>query len=124
MTAARATTWRRPAGRFPRPVPRQGKEVDVDDPARALQRAIYNGRQEAVIPLVQKLLEEKRDVLSVINEGIIPALETIGEHFAQGEAYLPQLILAGDAAKKAFDFLKDNFPGQRTAQGVPSLSAQ
>ena len=35
------------------------KEVDVDDPARALQRAIYNGRQEAVIPLVQKLLEEK-----------------------------------------------------------------
>lgn len=93
------------------------KEVDVDDPARALQRAIYNGRQEAVIPLVQKLLEEKRDVLSVINEGIIPALETIGEHFAQGEAYLPQLILAGDAAKKAFDFLKDNFPGQRTAQG-------
>jgi 5-methyltetrahydrofolate--homocysteine methyltransferase len=99
------------------PGPPANNKVDRDDPVRALQRAIYNGRQEAVVPLVQKLLEEKEDVLSVINEGIIPALETIGQHFARGEAYLPQLILAGDAAKKAFDYLKDNFPGQRTAQG-------
>ncbi len=92
-----------------------GSGVDRDEPGRALQRAIYNGQQEAVIPLVQKLLE-KSDVLFVINEGIIPALETIGEHFARGEAYLPQLILAGDAAKRAFNYLKDNFPGQKTEQ--------
>ncbi|MDD2553206.1 MAG: homocysteine S-methyltransferase family protein, partial [Desulfotomaculaceae bacterium] len=96
--------------------PPVNEDVDPADPGPALQQAILNGQQETVIPLVQKLLE-KSDVLSVINEGIIPALEMIGGHFARGEAYLPQLILAGDAAKKAFTYLKDNFPRQQTAQG-------
>ena len=82
---ARNYSWRRPQAGFS-PGPRQIIRLDRDDPP-ALQRAIYNGRQEAVVPLVQKLLEEKEDVLSVINEGIIPALETIGQHFARGEAY-------------------------------------
>ncbi len=90
-------------------------DVDQADPFSSLQGAVLHGQQEAVIPLVQKLLINN-DVLSVINEGIIPALETIGGQFARGEAYLPQLILAGDAAKKAFTYLKDNFPRQKAAQ--------
>lgn len=91
------------------------KDADQDDPGQALQKAIYYGHQEAVVPLVGKLLE-KGDVLSVINEGIIPALEIMGQHFARGEAYLPQLILAGDTAKKAFAYLKENFSSQKVEQ--------
>jgi 5-methyltetrahydrofolate--homocysteine methyltransferase len=96
--------------------PQVNEEVSQLDPAKALQKAIYNGQQEAVVPLVKKLLE-KGDVFSVINKGIIPALELMGQHFGSGKAYLPQLMMAGDAAKKAFSYLKDNFSMQNMEQG-------
>ncbi|MDD4238981.1 MAG: homocysteine S-methyltransferase family protein [Desulfotomaculaceae bacterium] len=104
------------AGKLGSPAkPQMIEEVNLIDPGQALQKAIYNGQQEAVIPLVKTLLE-KSDVLSVINKGIIPALEIMGQHFADGKAYLPQLMLAGDAAKKAFSYLKDNFSMQTMEQ--------
>ncbi|MFX4261313.1 homocysteine S-methyltransferase family protein [Pelotomaculum propionicicum] len=104
------------AGKLVSPAkPSINKDTDQEDPVQALQKAIFHGHQEAVVPLVKKLLE-KGDVLSVINEGIIPALEIMGQHFARGEAYLPQLILAGDTAKKAFAYLKENFSAQKVEQ--------
>lgn len=74
-----------------------------------LQAYILQGQKEPLIPLLKKLLE-KLDLLEIINQGITPALEKIGDSFAKGEAYLPQLMLSGDAAKKAFNFLKERMP--------------
>lgn len=75
----------------------------------ALQNQIFQGRTEAIVPLVSQLVA-KHDLLSIVNQGIIPPLEKIGELFAQGKVFLPQLMLAGDAAKCAFTFLKEALP--------------
>lgn len=72
---------------------------------------ILHGRQDAIISLLDNLLKD-HDPLTIINEGITPPLETIGLLFSDGKAYLPQLMLAGDAAKTAFTYLKERFPGQ------------
>ena len=40
--------------------------------------------------------------MSVIQEGIVPALEEVGRGFEQGTVYLPQLLMAADAAGEAF----------------------
>jgi len=66
-----------------------------------LQSCIFNGQQEAVTELLTDLLL-KHDTMTVINQGVIPPLEKIGDLFAKGEAFLPQLMLAGDAARAAF----------------------
>jgi len=81
----------------------------------ALNTCIFNGQQEKIVPLVKELLT-KTDLLSIIHLGIIPPLEKIGNLFANGEAYLPQLMLSGDAAKAAFDFLKQYLPDNASAQ--------
>lgn len=70
---------------------------------------IFQGLQGPIIPALTKLLVNI-DPMVIINQGIIPPLEKMGDQFARGEAYLPQLMLAGDAAKTAFTLLKEKMP--------------
>ena len=44
--------------------------------------------------------------MTVINEGIVPALEVVGQGFEKGTVYLPQLLMAADAAGDAFAVVK------------------
>jgi len=80
-----------------------------------LQSLIFHGQTEPIIPLLTRLLKSE-DPLSIINRGVIPPLEQIGDLFAKGEAFLPQLMLAGDAAKHALNFLKKQLPSHASKQ--------
>lgn len=86
-----------------------------DPTPEAMQNMIFHGQQEPLIPLVKKLLE-KYEPLVLINKGIIPPLEKMGDLFAKGEVYLPQLMLAGDAAKLVFSLLRQSLPGEAMAE--------
>jgi 5-methyltetrahydrofolate--homocysteine methyltransferase len=68
--------------------------------------SIEKGMQESAIAAVQKELE-KRDPLAIINEDMIPALDTVGKGFEKGSVFLPQLLMSAEAAKAAFEVIKD-----------------
>lgn len=51
-----------------------------------------------------------RDALSIIDQEIIPALNTAGKGFEDKTLFLPQLLSCADAAKQVFDVLKQNMP--------------
>ncbi len=71
-----------------------------------LYDAIVKGLTEQSSVATKKLLEEKKAPLEIINEFIIPALNTVGEGFGNKTLFLPQLLMAADAAKAAFGELK------------------
>ena len=47
--------------------------------------------------------------LEVIERGIVPALEEVGRGFETGTVFLPQLLMAADAAGEAFRVIKEKF---------------
>ncbi len=71
-----------------------------------LYDAIVKGLTEQSGVATKKLLEEKKAPLEIINEFIIPALNMVGEGFGNKTLFLPQLLMAADAAKAAFGELK------------------
>ena len=71
-----------------------------------LYDAIVKGLTEQSGAATVKLLEEKNAPLDIINQYIIPALNTVGEGFGKKTLFLPQLLMAADAAKASFDELK------------------
>ena len=71
-----------------------------------LETAIIKGIKEDAAVLAGELLKEK-DALTVINEHIIPALDTVGERFENNTLFLPQLLMSADSAKAAFDVIRD-----------------
>ena len=78
--------------------------------ASELQGAIAKGLKERAAALTQALLLEK-DPLSVVENEIIPALNTVGEGFEKKTVYLPGLLMSAEAAKAAFEVIKSKMQG-------------
>lgn len=81
---------------------------EISDP---LIKAIIKGLKENAKTATENYITgngtEKLSAMQIINEKIIPALDTIGKSFEQKKAYLPQLLMAADAAKEAFTVIKE-----------------
>lgn len=71
-----------------------------------LQKAIISGRKERAGELTQGLLVEKAP-LSIVQEEIIPALDIVGKGYEEKRVYLPQLLMSAEAAKSAFEKIKE-----------------
>ena len=82
--------------------------------ASDLQKAIAKGLREKAGELTRALLE-CRDPLDIVDSEIIPALNIVGEGFEKKTVYLPQLLMSAEAAKSAFDEIK-NFVVSRGAK--------
>ncbi len=67
---------------------------------------IRRGLKEKAHQAVEALLEQ-REALEIINEEMIPALDAVGKGFEQGTVFLPQLLMSAEAAKAAFDVIKE-----------------
>ena len=72
-----------------------------------LQRAIIKGVKNEAYTFAKELLKDKAP-LDVINEEIVPALDEVGKCFEKKTMYLPQLLMAAEAASKAFDAVKES----------------
>lgn len=84
-----------------------------------LYDAIVKGLTEQSGAATVKLLEEKNVPLDIINQYIIPALNTVGEGFGKKTLFLPQLLMAADAAKASFDELKKQMQAGGDGSGEP-----
>lgn len=72
-----------------------------------LGESIIKGLKAQASEAVKALLKT-RDSLDIINEEMIPALDVVGKGFEKGTMFLPQLLMSAEAAKAAFEVIKDH----------------
>ena len=77
--------------------------------ADTLHHAIVKGLKDQAAALTHALART-RDPLSIVQEEIIPALNTVGTGFENKTVYLPQLLMSAEAAKAAFEQVKAAMP--------------
>jgi len=80
----------------------------------ALIVAIRRGLKEDARAAAKGMIESGTAAMDVIQEGIVPALEEVGRGFEKGTVYLPQLLMAADAAGEAFAVVREKGIGQRS----------
>jgi 5-methyltetrahydrofolate--homocysteine methyltransferase len=71
-----------------------------------LRQAILDGDRSGAVYSAQLTIDEGKKPLETVNRILIPALEAVGELYEQGTFFLPQLLLAAEAAEGAFHILK------------------
>ena len=75
--------------------------------AETIEDAILKGLKGESAKRCRELLETK-DELTVVNEHLIKALDMAGDKYEKGEFFLPQLLNAANAAKEAFEVIKES----------------
>lgn len=78
----------------------------------ALQKAVVKGLKEQAGELTAKLLEETAP-LEIVQKEIIPALDIVGKGYEEKTVYLPQLLMAAEAAKSAFEKIKASMSAEK-----------
>ena len=73
---------------------------------QAMQQSIVDGDPEAAAALAHQAIQSGNDPLAAIQQGYVPGLDLVGEQFASGEMFLPDLVLAGEAMKSALAVLE------------------
>ena len=74
-------------------------------PLSELQNAIKRGLKEKAGTLTRSLLEYTAP-LDIVQGDVIPALDVVGQDFEAKRVFLPQLLMAAEAAKAAFEEIK------------------
>lgn len=72
----------------------------------AMAQAIIDGDDEGAIELAEKSIAEGIDPLQAINKGFVAGVNQVGEAFSCGDAFLPELVMAGEAMKAAVGVLE------------------
>jgi len=97
--------------------PASASPPDSADPVSALRAAIAAGHKEAVLALVDQAVAAGAAPEALTNLALTPAMQDVGDAFAAGRCFLPQVLLAAEALRAAFDHLKQLYP----ASSGPSL---
>jgi corrinoid protein of di/trimethylamine methyltransferase len=71
-----------------------------------LAQAVIDGEPEEAEQLARQALEQQLDPLTCINEGLTKGIRKVGELFANGEYFLPELIIGAEAMKRALAVLE------------------
>jgi trimethylamine corrinoid protein len=62
--------------------------------------ALFGFDQAKAVEIVQQAAARKDNLLDLLNQAFIPAINEIGEKFSMGEMFLPELIQAAEVMKK------------------------
>ena len=68
--------------------------------------ATMAGDRKLVTELTRDALEAGTDIDSIIQEGFIPAMATVGEEFSSGKRYIPEMLLAARAMQQGMELIK------------------
>lgn len=73
---------------------------------QALNEAVFKGDQQSCVELTKAAVEEGVSADKILNEGLISAMDRIGEGFSKNEIYIPEMLIAARAMKSAMEILE------------------
>ncbi|MBN2124134.1 MAG: corrinoid protein [Deltaproteobacteria bacterium] len=88
------------------------------DNIKEIYGAIVEGRVEEAAGAVEKALDSGATPHDILNEGLISAMDLVGEKFGEGEYFIPQVMWAAKAMQAGMDVLKPHLAaGEQTDRG-------
>ncbi|MGZ8422055.1 MAG: cobalamin B12-binding domain-containing protein [Nitrospira sp.] len=73
---------------------------------KAMAQSIIDGESEIAADLANQSIEAGMDPLNAITNGYVVGVRQVGETFACGDVFLPELVMAGEAMKAAIAVLE------------------
>lgn len=80
-----------------------------------LTKMVAEGRDDLVPDKIRALLSQGAEAEQIMKQGLIPAMDQVGDLFSQGEIYLPEMLVAAQAMKAGLAVLEPLIKGSGMA---------
>ncbi len=71
-----------------------------------IYEAVLDYDDDEVVELVTAELAKGTDPQTMLDNGLVAALDTVGEQFSEGMLFVPEMLMAADAVKAGLDLLR------------------
>jgi len=88
---------------------------------QAMAQSIIDGDSDTAIALARQSIGQGIDPLEAINQGFVVGVNHVGDAFSRGDAFLPELVMAGEAMKSAVSTLEPEMARRGTQRDVPGI---
>ena len=85
----------------------------MNDIADKIKELIITGKLADIQGAVEEALSSDQDGHQLIKDAFIPAMEVVGDLFAESKIFLPEMMLSGMAMQRGLDVLKPHLVGQQ-----------
>jgi corrinoid protein of di/trimethylamine methyltransferase len=86
--------------------------MNSDAILKAMAKSVEEGESEQVESLVGQGLSAGLPPLTLLDQGFIPGMEEVGKRYADGDAFLPELVQAADVMRTAMSLLEPHLAGK------------
>jgi len=85
---------------------------------KAMAQSIIDGDSDAAVQLAEKAIATDLDPLEAVTKGFVVGVNQVGDSFSCGQAFLPELVMAGEAMKAAVATLEPEMAKRGTERQV------
>lgn len=71
-----------------------------------ISEAVIKGDIPGTIAKVKEAVEQKLDPNSILNDGLMPGINEIGERFAKGQIFVPNVLLSAKAMNSGVEVIQ------------------
>jgi len=73
---------------------------------KALAEAVIRGDQSTAVGITKMAIDEGMNPKTILDEGLIAAMDVVGNRFSRNEIYIPEMLIAARAMKSATEILE------------------
>jgi 5-methyltetrahydrofolate--homocysteine methyltransferase len=77
----------------------------------SLAQGVEKGDDKQVVELVGKALQGGTAAREILEEGLVPGIQALGQRFKEGMAYLPEILVSCRAMSRGVELLKPHLGG-------------
>ncbi len=76
------------------------------DHLNTIKEAVVGGRHKEIKDLVKRAIDDGIAPDRIIDEALIPAMDVVGREFAQGNVFVPEMLVSAVTMKNGLDMVK------------------
>ncbi len=76
------------------------------NPYEAIFQNTLDGNEQGVLAACRELLDQGHRPIDILEKGLIPAMDRLGESLSRGERFVPQVLISAKAMQSAVSYLQ------------------
>lgn len=96
-----------------------GMTLQLPEKKQRLREAVLKGNREGIAAITKDALAAGYEPKELLDQVLLPAINTVGDYFDSGKYFLPQLISGAEAMKRSIEILEPLMLSDATGTDMP-----